>query len=92
MDQDFGRMVLQKKRIAEKVKVSMRESVWFFALAAMISWGVWIPVALTGCSNQGWLWLAGYGPRLAAMVLTALQGGKEGWRGLFNAKELKPDL
>jgi len=29
----------------------------FFVCATLISWGVWIPMALSGSSNQGWLWL-----------------------------------
>lgn len=61
----------------------------FFALACVISWAIEIPLALT---NRGIIrseipfslhYLAGYGPMLAAIVVTRLTGGKTGLKGLF---------
>lgn len=61
----------------------------FFALACAISWAIEIPLALT---NRGIIgsdipfslhYLAGYGPMLAAIVMTVLTGGKTGLKGLF---------
>ena len=61
----------------------------FFLLACAISWAIEIPLALTvrGIIRTGipfsLHYLAGYGPMLAAIVMTGLAGGKTGLKGLF---------
>jgi hypothetical protein len=61
----------------------------FYSLTLAISWSFWIPVAV---SHQALLpfWpstlflIAGaFGPSLAAIVLTAMDGGRTAVRGLF---------
>jgi membrane protease YdiL (CAAX protease family) len=60
----------------------------YFALAYFFSWCAYVPLALQG---QGWIsgipnWLhlaAGYGPLLAAFLLTAWTGGGAGMRELL---------
>lgn len=55
----------------------------FFGLTFLISWGIWIPLALTDRSTQLLLWMAGFGPTLAAIIVTGLQSGCKGLRSLF---------
>jgi len=47
----------------------------YFALTYILSWGIWIPLALTGLSNQWLFWLAGFAPTLSALILTVFQKG-----------------
>ncbi|MGB5048999.1 MAG: type II CAAX endopeptidase family protein, partial [Caldilineaceae bacterium] len=58
----------------------------FFALTTLLSWGIWIPLALTGNSNQWLFWLAGFAPTLSALALTAFQSGRAGLRGLLRLR------
>jgi membrane protease YdiL (CAAX protease family) len=66
-----------------------RSLVAFFALAFFISWAIEIPLALTirgyWRSNLPFSlhYLAGYGPMLSAIIVTALTGGKTGVKTLF---------
>ena len=50
----------------------------YFALTYLLSWSIWIPLALTGLSNQWLFWLAGFAPSFSALALTAFQGGRDG--------------
>jgi len=67
-----------------------RPLVAFFALAFLISWAIEIPLSLTIRGN--WRsnmpfslhYLAGYGPMLSAIIVTALTGGKTGVKSLFS--------
>lgn len=58
----------------------------YFFLSYLISWGVWIPLAISGSSDQGLLWLAGFGPTLAAVLLTFIQSGFSGLKNLLRLK------
>jgi membrane protease YdiL (CAAX protease family) len=63
----------------------------YFAFTYLLSWGIWIPLALTGQSNQWLFWLAGFAPSFAALVLTAFQGGWSGTRQLLRLRwQAKP--
>jgi CAAX protease family protein len=55
----------------------------FFGLSLLISWSVWIFLILSNCSRQILFWLAGFGPTLAALFLTAWSGGKTALRGFL---------
>jgi membrane protease YdiL (CAAX protease family) len=55
----------------------------FFALTTLLSWGIWVPLTLTGNSNQWLLWLAGFTPTLSALALTIWQSGWDGLRRLL---------
>lgn len=55
----------------------------YFALTYLLSWGIWIPLALNGYSNQWLFWLAGFAPSLFAVALTALRGGRNGLRHML---------
>ena len=70
-------------------RVKSRSLGAFFALAYALSWAIEIPLALKA---RGWIdapiplplhYLAGYGPMLAAMVVTWLADGRDGLRDLF---------
>ena len=50
----------------------------YFVLTYLLSWSIWIPLALTGLSNQWLFWLAGFAPSFSALALTAFQGGRDG--------------
>jgi uncharacterized protein len=54
----------------------------FFLLAYLLSWCIWVPLALTGRSDQWLLWLAGSAPTIAAVALSAIHGGRAGLRRL----------
>ncbi|MCS7247699.1 MAG: hypothetical protein NZ840_05585 [Anaerolineales bacterium] len=61
----------------------------YFFLAYFISWCAYVPLALQGQSLlsgiPNWLHLAaGYGPLLAAFVVTAWTDGRAGLRELIN--------
>lgn len=58
----------------------------YFALTYLLSWGIWIPLALTGNSNQLLFWIAGFAPTLSALALTIYQDGWPGLRQLFNLR------
>jgi hypothetical protein len=55
----------------------------FFALSFLISWSVWIFQIRSGGSSQILFWLAGFGPTLAALILTAWCGGKTALKGFL---------
>jgi membrane protease YdiL (CAAX protease family) len=60
----------------------------FFVLAYLISWGVWIPMALAGVRvRQGVGWpthIPGlFGPAIAALAVTAIVGGRAAQRDLL---------
>jgi len=69
--------------------VQNRSLFLFFLLAYLISWGVEIPLALQaqGVTHSklpfSVHYLAGYGPMLAALIMTGLVEGGEGLRNLF---------
>lgn len=58
----------------------------YFALTYLLSWSIWIPLALTGLSNQWFFWLAGFAPTISALGLTAFQGGRSGLRRLLRLR------
>lgn len=63
----------------------------YFGLTFLLSWGIWIPMAAEGESNQLLFWLAGFAPTLAAVFLTASQGGRAGLRRLLRMEwRVKP--
>jgi hypothetical protein len=51
----------------------------FFVLTYLISWGVWVPLALTGTAHPVQK-LGTFGPTIAALLLTALLEGRRGLR------------
>ena len=61
----------------------------FYSLALVISWSFWIPVVVSSEALLSSRWcvfylIAGaFGPTLAAVVLTAMDGGPSAVRGLF---------
>jgi len=60
----------------------------FFALMFVFSWGVWIPLArygfkLSPMAAERWQMIGGFGPCLAAIIVTAACHGQEGLRRLF---------
>lgn len=64
--------------------------IFFFVLAFFFSWAIYIPLVFV---RQGWLdanipysihYLASFGPALAALLLTAITGGREGLRELWD--------
>lgn len=55
----------------------------FFCLAFMISWGIWGSIIRTGSNSQLLFWIAGFGPTLAALVLSALRNRLIGIRDLL---------
>jgi uncharacterized protein len=57
-----------------------RELLAFFFLAFLLSWSWWVPVALTGGTASHFPGLLG--PVLAAVVVTAVTGGRPGLRRL----------
>lgn len=56
----------------------------YFILAFLISWGIWVPLALTGGSDQLLLWLAGFGPTMAAVIVTGWKHGRAGLKKLLS--------
>lgn len=56
----------------------------YFILTFLISWGIWVPLALTGGSDQALLWLAGFGPTLAAVIVTGWKHGRAGLKQLLS--------
>ena len=63
----------------------LKSLLFFFGLTFLISWGIWIALAITGSSDQLLLWTAGFGPTLAALFLTGWQKGRAGLRSLLNS-------
>lgn len=62
----------------------------FFAIAALVSWALWLPLlgAHYGWWNQawaGWHLLGGLGPAVAALTVTCLVRGRTGVRHLLGA-------
>jgi hypothetical protein len=55
----------------------------FFVLTYLLSWDIWIPLALNGRSSQQLFWLAGFAPTLSALALTAFQNRRDGLRCLL---------
>ncbi len=57
----------------------------FFVLSLILSWGPLIPEILETQFQipTPWLVLVGYGPALSALIVSALQGGRQGIRGLL---------
>jgi membrane protease YdiL (CAAX protease family) len=67
----------------------MKRVVWFVALTYVLSWSWWVPLAVSGSTvdrGQGWpTHLFGLvGPAVAALVVTAVAGGRRGVRGLWS--------
>lgn len=58
----------------------------YFVLTYLLSWGIWISIALTGLSNQWLFWLAGFAPTLSALLLTVFQSGWSGVRRLLRLR------
>ncbi len=62
----------------------------FFILAYLFTWAYWLPQALAsrnlaaGQVPDALMFLAGYGPALAAVLVTAFASGKRGLRELFS--------
>ena len=54
----------------------------FFGLTFLISWGVWVPLAVLGVETA-WSKIGAFGPSLAALLLAAGQNGKPGLRDLL---------
>jgi len=67
-----------------KQKVSDTRKVWFFfTLTFVISWGIWIPVNLflrRGLDLHPFILVGGYGPFLAAIMVTWKMEGRVGLR------------
>ncbi len=55
----------------------------FFGLSFLISWSVWIFQIRSEHSSQILFWVAGFGPTLAALILTAGSGGKTAVKGFL---------
>ena len=60
-----------------------RHLLMFFGLSFLISWSVWIFQVIFGSTSQILFWVAGFGPTLAALILTAWGGGKTALRGFL---------
>ena len=58
----------------------------FFILTYLLSWSIWIPLGRTNISSQWLFWLAGFGPTLVALALTAFHNGWEGIRRLLQLR------
>lgn len=48
----------------------------FFGLSFLVSWSVWTFQIVSGSSSQILFWVAGFGPTIAALLLTAWRGGR----------------
>ena len=56
----------------------------FFFLAFLFTWSNWLPRALAAFEPPGFIvFLAGYGPALAAVIVTLLTTGGQGLKELF---------
>jgi membrane protease YdiL (CAAX protease family) len=56
----------------------------FFLLAYLFTWSNWLPQALSSIEPSGFIvLLAGYGPALAAIIVTLLTTGGQGLKELF---------
>ena len=58
----------------------------YFLFSYLISRGIWILLGLSDNSHQGLLLLAGFGPTLAAVVLTLSKSGVSGLKNLLRLK------
>ena len=58
----------------------------YFVLTYLLSWSIWIPIAITGNSSQWLMWLAGFSPSLVALILTVWRIGRSGLRNLLHLK------
>lgn len=58
----------------------------FVGIAYLISWSIWLFSILTGESNQHLFWLAGFGPTISAILLTAHSQGWAGVKRLFRLR------
>ncbi len=54
----------------------------FFGLTFLISWGVWVPLAVLGLHTE-WSKIGAFGPSLAALGLVAFKNGKSGLQALL---------
>ena len=62
---------------------AVRRTTLFFLLTFVLSWSIWIPLAVTG-SEIGLLEIAGrFGPLVAALLLTGLSDGRAGLTQLW---------
>lgn len=63
----------------------------FFCITFMISWGIWGVIIWSGSSSQLLFWIAGFGPTLAALSLTAFKNKVGGIRNLLKpGQPLRP--
>lgn len=78
-----------RRLILEKMMVRKYALPFFFLLAYLFTWSHWLPQALTARGSAsiqvpGFVTLlAGYGPALAAIILSSLAYGRQGLRELF---------
>ena len=68
----------------------MSEVIMFIFLSYFISWGIWIPIGIYGNTPQWFLWVAGFGPTLAALIATLIEDGWHGIKGLFITMHKNP--
>jgi membrane protease YdiL (CAAX protease family) len=55
----------------------------FIGIAYLVSWSMWLFIILAGETNQYLFWLAGFGPTISAILLTAFTQGFSGVKRLF---------
>lgn len=55
------------------------ELVYFIGITYLLSWSSWLILIWSGQIHQPLFWLAGFGPSLAALLVTAV---RRGWKGI----------
>ena len=70
-------------KLFSRVLLKRQSLLTFFVLSYIISWAVWIPLALSSQHSRALLILGGFGPTLSALLLTLITNGRAELRALL---------